>query len=103
MTSRSMAPSDHVIICEGVSAREFDGEWIVLDLQGGNYFGLDDVGGHIWRAIGEGKSLSQIVASLRRNYDASEIELLKDVMLFIDELVERQLVRINRDVMDRPK
>ena len=51
MTPHSIRPSDTVALCEGTSAREFDGEWVVLDLNAGNYFGLDDVGGKVWQEL----------------------------------------------------
>jgi hypothetical protein len=81
-------------ICEGVSAREFDGEWIVLDLSGGNYFGLDELGGRIWEHLRAGKSPAEIAALLAPSYDVAETTVLDDVLRLVDELVERGLVRI---------
>jgi len=78
-----------------VSAREFDGEWIVLDLRGGNYFGLDELGGIIWNHLSHGLSPAEIARLLAQSYEATEGWLLHDVLALVDELLDRDLVRLN--------
>jgi Coenzyme PQQ synthesis protein D (PqqD) len=87
-------PTDRIRIGSGVSAREFDGEWIVLDLSGGNYFGLDEIGGAIWQGLQEKKSLEEIAHALAARYDAVESVILDDVLALVGELLERRLVEI---------
>jgi Coenzyme PQQ synthesis protein D (PqqD) len=94
MNHRMTAPTDRVDVRNGVSAREFDGEWIVLDLNGGNYFGLDDIGGIIWQNILIGHSPQEIVTRLAPYYDVSEGTLLRDVLGLMDEFIEQGLVEI---------
>jgi hypothetical protein len=85
--------TDSFVVCNGVSAREFDGEWIVLDLQRGSYFGLDEVGGKIWECLCAGRSPAEIVEVLAAKYDAPKAKLLEDVLVLINELLEYQLVQ----------
>ena len=89
----TLRPTDRIRIGSGVSAREFDGEWIVLDLAGGNYFGLDEVGGAIWDGLREEKSLEEIARALATQYDASESVILSDVLALVGDLLERRLDR----------
>ncbi len=95
MKPRKTAVSgDRVFVPEGISAREFDGEWVVLDLLGGNYFGLDEMGGLIWQQLRAGKSVKEISDLLAENYDAPEATILEDVLRLVNELLERGLVQI---------
>jgi hypothetical protein len=91
---RSATEKDTVLVCEGITAREFDGEWIVLDLRGGNYFGLNELGGAIWRHLGAGRTPTEIVRIVAQDYEVAETVILQDVLQMIDELVRRGLVRI---------
>jgi hypothetical protein len=93
-TQRPALATDEIDVCEGVSVREFDGDWVVLDLNGGNYFGLDELGGMIWQHLREGKSAQQIVTALAPLYHVDQETMLRDVLVLIDQLLERGLVRV---------
>jgi hypothetical protein len=91
------SPGDRISVREGVSAREFDGEWVVLDLAGGNYFGLNELGGIIWQDLSSGRSPSEIARLLGPKYDVDEATILRDVLALVDELISRGLVQIGRE------
>ena len=95
MNARKCRPTDTVLVARDVSSREFDGEWVVLDLRHGNYFGLDETGGLIWSHLTSGRSLAEIAELLRAAYDVNPATLLSDVQVLVDELLERDLVRLN--------
>jgi hypothetical protein len=97
MTTSSKAwPDDRFLVSDGVSAREFDGDWIILDLTGGNYFGLDEVGGIMWQKLVAGLSPTEIAIDLAQTYDSSEQSIQGDVLRFVDELVARGLMKGQR-------
>jgi len=96
-TSSTASPGDRLSVCEGVSTREFDGEWVVLDLAGGNYFGLDDLGGTIWQHLSAGRSPFEIARLLGPKYDVDEATILRDVLALVNEFISRGLVQINRE------
>jgi hypothetical protein len=93
--TRSVGATDRFRICEGVSARRFDGEWVVLDLNGGNYFGLDELGGVVWQQIGQGRTPADIAALVAPGYQVPAETVLEDVLDLLQELVERGLARVN--------
>jgi hypothetical protein len=93
-SERVVGPNDRVCVGEGVSAREFDGEWVVLDLVGGNYFGLDNIAGCVWSLLASGRSPADIAAIFVDEYDVSEDRALQDVLCLTDELLKRGLVRV---------
>lgn len=93
--TRRCRPTDSVSVSRDVSSREFDGEWVVLDLRQGSYFGLDATGGLIWSHLTRGLSPAEIAQLLAAGYDTRESTILDDVMVLVDELVARDLVRLN--------
>jgi len=93
MNYPNVGATDQIAICDGVSARDFDGEWIILDLQGGNYYGLNELGGVVWHHLHAGRCAQEIAAAVAPMYAVSEQTILIDVLALINELVERGLVR----------
>jgi hypothetical protein len=79
---------------EGVSSRRFDGDLVILDLQGGNYFGLDEVGSLIWEHLMEGRSGIDTASILAGRYEAATEEILDDVMRLVNELLNKGLVEL---------
>ncbi len=85
--------SDRFQVAEHVHAREFDGEMVVLDLQSGTYFGLDEVGAFCWQALGAGRAVSEVAGEIAAVYDVSRDEALRDLLALADELLQRHLVQ----------
>jgi hypothetical protein len=75
--------------------RVVDGEAVILDLDGGQYFGLNQVGTRIWELLKEGRSSASIRELLSEEYDAGEAELDLDIALFIQELVKMGLAEVD--------
>jgi hypothetical protein len=93
-TRRTVNASDTMLVSEGISVREFDREWVILDLQRGAYFGMNEVGATIWQAISAGKSPAETAKSLGAIYECSETTALQDVLEFVGELIQRGLLEI---------
>jgi hypothetical protein len=72
---------------------DLEGEAILLDLATGTYFGLDEVGNAIWKAVEEGASEVQIFERLAAEYDVDPAKLRSDVADFLSQLQARQLLR----------
>ena len=67
----------------------------MLDLNGGNYFGLDAFSGSVWDHLCAGRTPAETVRILAPQYDVSEPVMLADVLRFVTDLAERGLVEIN--------
>jgi hypothetical protein len=83
-----LSPKPHV------HAKRFDDEVIVLDLGGGAYFSLDEVGAAVWEGFARGQSLQEIVHGLAEQYHAPESTLLADTTELARKLVEAGLAII---------
>lgn len=77
---------------EWVQATLVDGETALMDLQRDQYYLLDDVGTMIWGLMSERLSFEQIVDRLEMCFDASREEVEADVIRFLLDLRERDLV-----------
>lgn len=87
-----MKLSDKVAIPAAVMAREIGGETVILDLDGGTYFGLDAVGTRIWQLLGEGKTLAEVCDAMIAGYEVSRSDIERDVIALAESLRERQLI-----------
>jgi hypothetical protein len=89
----AVVPNAHVLF------REIQGEGILLHLENGKYFGLNDVGTRSWQLIAEHRSLQMVLNCLEDEYDVDAAELRADVLHLLDELSKNGL--IERAVADR--
>jgi hypothetical protein len=74
-----------------VVCAEVEGESVLLDVDSGMYYGLDEIGTLIWRQLGETADREQIVQAILVDYDATPEQVRLDVGQFIALLIERKL------------
>ncbi len=65
---------------------------VLLDPKRGEYFGIDEVGGEIWRMLGPGVTLAELVSRLESLYDAPRALLERDAAAFVALLQRKHLV-----------
>ena len=87
---------DSVVVDESVVFREYDGETVILNLQTGQYFALDEVGTRIWTLIRERQVLGTMLGALEMEYDASRERLKADLLQLVDQLTADGLVTVQR-------
>jgi hypothetical protein len=75
-----------------VLSRVLAGEAVLLDLQSGTYFGLNDVGTRVWELLKEPKTKDELRAVILAEYEVTEAELDADLERILGELVGRGLV-----------
>src|SRR5213593_2677197 len=73
-----------VTINPDITFRELDGEIVILNLETGVYFGLDEDHG----------SLGTVLARLRSEYDAAPAVLERDLLELVDQLCAKGLTRV---------
>jgi hypothetical protein len=73
-------------------SREVQGETVLLQLDSGEYFGLDEIGTRIWQLIVETGDLGDVHATLLREYDVEANVLTADFERLISELATRKLI-----------
>ena len=78
-----------------VLINEIAGESVLLNLDGGRYFGLDDVGTDMWKALTTSRSIEQALAQLTELYDAEASVLKTDLESLVNRLAEHGLVKLD--------
>jgi hypothetical protein len=86
------APSDHFVPKDGVHCRAFDDEIVLLDLNGGEYYGLDPVGALVWERIREGATGQDAASAVVAAYDVEPERAMGDVLSLIDDLLAHGLI-----------
>jgi hypothetical protein len=79
---------------ENVLMQELQGESVLLNLNGGRYFGLDNVGTRMWQVFTTSASIEQALEVLQSEYEVSPDVLRKDLGDLVDKLVEHGLVEL---------
>lgn len=82
-----------VRLCPEVLFKVLDDEAVLLDLDSGQYFGLNELGCRIWQLIPAHGRLGVIRDRLMEEYDVSADRAWSDLETLIAELIRRGLVR----------
>jgi hypothetical protein len=83
-----------VRIPDTILSTELQKEGVLLNLETGEYFGLDEVGMDMWKILGSSDSVEAARTVLIEQYEVSEEVLTHDLDQFITTLAERGLVVI---------
>lgn len=88
-----MELSDKFSVCDEVVARELGGETVLLDLNSGLYFGLDQVGGRIWELLSEApRTLNELCDAIEAEFDAPRARIEQDLLALAEQLSEKELI-----------
>jgi len=77
---------------ERVLVQTADDQMMLLDLDGGMYFALNDVGARVWELCDGTRTVAEISSLLANEYDAPAAMIEGDVLELLGELETEQLV-----------
>ena len=84
--------SDKFSLRDDLVVEEIDGDVVVLDLEGNQYFGLNEVAWTIWRDIRESdRSFGEIVDAITDSFGIDRGRARGDVSGFVESLVDAGL------------
>ena len=81
-----------VSIPDTVLSTELHDEGVLLNLETGEYFGLDEVGMEMWKVLRANGDVGAARAALLEQYDVAEDVLARDLDELVAKLAERKLV-----------
>ena len=79
-------------IPEHVVARKLDDEMVLLNLDSGEYFGLNDTGTRVWELLAEGHSRTEVVDCLIEEFEVDVEIASSHVATLCGELLEAGLL-----------
>ena len=75
---------------EEIVASDIDGETVMMSVENGKYYGLDEIGSHIWELIERPIKVSNFIDTLFEKFDVTSE---RDVLIFINELNEDRILQ----------
>lgn len=87
---------DRIVRTEGPLSATLDGEAVLLEPDGGVYYGMNDVGTLVWEELDveEPTRLADLRAALLEAFDVDEATADSDLREFLSELREAGLIEV---------
>ena len=77
-------------------ASEIDSEMVILDIESGHFFQLNQIGSRIWEALEAPTTMGELCRSMQDRFDVDQETCRRDVNDFVARLSENGLVTIER-------
>ena len=85
----------YIIDKDKVTYRIIDAEAVILNLDNGYYYSLNEVGTRIWESIIKQKSLPEILNLLKEKYQLPKKQLKSDLLALVKDLEKEELIERN--------
>lgn len=83
---------------ERILASPLENALVMMDIEGGDYYSLDDIGAAIWERLAEPLSVQSLCVQLIAAYAVEPEVCQADVLAFLNELQEAgALLRLDRE------
>lgn len=79
---------------EDIDTSDIDGEKIMMNLDTGSYFMLNEIATHIWDLTEQPVRIEEVVKYLLGEYEIDEITCIEQVLGLVIELYKYQLITI---------
>ena len=86
-----------VSISEEVLFQHIDNEFVLLNMVSEKYFGLDEVAARFWTLFTEDSSIQNALEKVQSEFEADPETIKKDLMIFLDRLLEEKLIIIEKN------
>ncbi len=77
---------------ERVLTQTAAGTLVLLDLDGGQYYSLDEVSARVWELCDGEHGVEGIVEAISAEYDAPVETIYEDVLAFLEEMLDEKLL-----------
>ncbi len=84
---------------EEIVASDIDGETVMMSIQNGEYYGLDDIGSRIWGLFNKPVRVSDLIDTLLERFDVDRDTCKKDVLKFLNELNEDKILIVKGNLL----
>jgi hypothetical protein len=82
----------NVRVGKDTSFEQVGGEVVLLNLESGKYYGLDEVGARMWTLLAQHGALEPVYQALLEEYDVAPERLQHDLLALVDDLVKHGLL-----------
>lgn len=78
----------------GLLESPLDGELVMLNIERGNYYGLNGVAKRIWELLDQPRSFRQLCETLQTEFDVATEQCESDVLVFLQDLIKEGIVQV---------
>jgi hypothetical protein len=75
-----------------VIADVIDGEAVIMNLERGSYYGLDQIGADIWQMILTGRTFDEIATTIAQHFGVERERVASDVNALAAQMIEEKLI-----------
>jgi hypothetical protein len=86
--------SSRVAAADDAISTEVAGEAVILHLEDGVYFGLNEVGSRVWSLLTEPVRVGDVCSVIENEYDVDPETCRRDVLRLLEELADHDLLRV---------
>lgn len=90
-----ITPETVISRSDSVITAEMGEETVMMGMEQGKYYGLDDIGSRIWELLEEPRTLSALCETLRDEFEVEETSCREDVLDFLQHMQEEDLIRLD--------
>jgi hypothetical protein len=91
-TQRSVTLGDTITWSGKQLITEISGEVVLMNIELGRYYSLDDIGSEIWRSLEKAVAVGTLCQALADRYKADSATVATDVLALLNKLLEQQLI-----------
>jgi hypothetical protein len=90
----TLTPATRLVAPADIVSRDVQGETVLLNLQSGTYFGLNESGTFVWQRIKKGVDFKALLDSFESEYDVTAERAEKDLRALVGDLRQRELIQL---------
>lgn len=73
-------------------AAEADGEVLMMHIESGNYYGLNEVASFLWQQLDTAKSVQELCDAVLAEFDVEEAACVADALGFLQDMLDDGLI-----------
>ena len=89
-----ISETSKVAVSKSQISTDLGGEAVILTLDSGRYFSLNDVGSRVWDLIQEPMSVSDICDAILEEYEVDPTRCMRDIFAILESLASEGLVEV---------
>lgn len=80
---------------DGLLVSELGNEMVMMDIESGNYIGLNETGRVIWELIEQPVKVEDLINQLITRYEVSYEDCSKDTLEYLNKMEEQKIISLN--------
>ena len=81
-----------IVRTENLLATDLDEETILMSVEAGTYYGMEQTARRIWELVEKSRSVSELIEILSEEYHVKPEVCSQEIVLFLQELLQEGLV-----------